>query len=128
MKSLFLVEAIGKVRGWVQGLGIPRQDRTNLDPPLHLLQERRAPLSHPMPTADDFRRLALAFPGAEEKAHMGHPDFRVGDKIFAALQARRSGTAWCRFTPSSRNWRWRPNEAFSRPPVPGVRRFDDGAT
>src|SRR4051812_44545991 len=38
-----------------------------------------------MPSADDFRRIALSFPGAEERAHMGHPDFRVGGKIFATL-------------------------------------------
>jgi hypothetical protein len=38
-----------------------------------------------MATPDDFRRIALSFPGAEEKAHMGHPDFRVGGKIFATL-------------------------------------------
>jgi hypothetical protein len=38
-----------------------------------------------MASADDFRRIALSFPGAEEKAHMGHPDFRVGGKIFATL-------------------------------------------
>jgi hypothetical protein len=31
-----------------------------------------------MPTADDFRRIALAFPGAEEGSHMGTADFRVG--------------------------------------------------
>jgi hypothetical protein len=37
--------------------------------------------------ADDFRRIALAFPGAEERAHMGHPDFRVGGRIFATLGA-----------------------------------------
>ena len=36
-------------------------------------------------TAEKFRRLALALPGAEERAHMGHPDFRVGGKIFATL-------------------------------------------
>jgi hypothetical protein len=36
-------------------------------------------------TADDFRRLALALPEAVESAHMGHPDFRVGRKIFATL-------------------------------------------
>ena len=36
-----------------------------------------------MAAAEDFRRLALALPGAEERAHMGHPDFRVGGKIFA---------------------------------------------
>ena len=32
-----------------------------------------------------FRKLALALPEAEERAHMGHPDFRVGGKIFATL-------------------------------------------
>ena len=35
--------------------------------------------------ADDFRRLALALPEAVEQGHMGHPDFRVGGKIFAGL-------------------------------------------
>lgn len=38
-----------------------------------------------MASADDFRRIALSFPGAEERAHMNHPDFRVGGKIFATL-------------------------------------------
>jgi hypothetical protein len=38
-------------------------------------------------TPDAFRKLALALPGAEESAHMGHPDFRVGGKIFATLGA-----------------------------------------
>ncbi|SRR5579884_922264 len=36
-------------------------------------------------TAAQFRRLALSFKGAEEKAHMNHPDFRVNGKIFATL-------------------------------------------
>jgi hypothetical protein len=36
-------------------------------------------------TANEFRRLALSFPEATEAAHMGHPDFRVGGKIFATL-------------------------------------------
>jgi hypothetical protein len=36
-------------------------------------------------TADDFRRLALGLPEALESAHMGHPDFRVGGKVFASL-------------------------------------------
>ena len=36
-------------------------------------------------TAEEFRRLALSFPEASEKAHMGHPDFRVRGKIFATL-------------------------------------------
>ena len=38
-----------------------------------------------MPTPDEFRRLALAFPEAAEGSHMGHCDFRVGGKIFATL-------------------------------------------
>ena len=36
-------------------------------------------------TASDFRRLALAMKDAVEGAHMGHPDFRVGGRIFATL-------------------------------------------
>jgi hypothetical protein len=45
-----------------------------------------------MTSAEDFRRIALSFPGAEERAHMGHPDFRVGDKIFATLHGAGTGT------------------------------------
>ncbi len=36
-------------------------------------------------TADDFRRAALKLPEAVELGHMGHPDFRVGGKVFATL-------------------------------------------
>ena len=36
-------------------------------------------------TAADFRRMALRLPKAAEGAHMNHPDFRVGGKIFATL-------------------------------------------
>ena len=38
-----------------------------------------------MASADDFRRLALGLDGAEERSHMGAPDFRVGGRIFATL-------------------------------------------
>jgi hypothetical protein len=38
-----------------------------------------------MLTDDDARELALALPEAVEKAHMGHADFRVRDRIFASL-------------------------------------------
>lgn len=42
----------------------------------------------------DYRRLVLALPEAFEAAHMGHPDFRVGGKIFATLwPAKRQGVA-----------------------------------
>jgi hypothetical protein len=48
--------------------------------------------------ADKFRALALELPETEEGAHMGHPDFRVGGKIFASLGP---GEAWgmVRLTP-----------------------------
>jgi hypothetical protein len=36
-------------------------------------------------TAAEFRKLALSFPEVSEGAHMSHPDFRVGGKIFATL-------------------------------------------
>lgn len=35
--------------------------------------------------AEEFRNMALSLPEALEGAHMGHPDFRVGGKIFATL-------------------------------------------
>jgi len=40
---------------------------------------------------DDFRRIALSFPGAEESSHMGSPDFRVGGHIFATLASAKQG-------------------------------------
>jgi hypothetical protein len=36
-------------------------------------------------TVSQFRKLAVSLPGVEERAHMGHPDFRVAGKIFATL-------------------------------------------
>jgi len=36
-------------------------------------------------TAQEFRKIALSLPEAVEVGHMGHPDFRVGGKIFATL-------------------------------------------
>ena len=36
-------------------------------------------------TAELFRRLALALPGATEGSHQGHPDFRCEAGVFATL-------------------------------------------
>jgi hypothetical protein len=44
-----------------------------------------------MTTPDDFRRLALSLDGAEEHAHMGAADFRVGGRIFATLASQAEG-------------------------------------
>lgn len=38
-------------------------------------------------TDDDFRDIALALDDATEGAHMGHPDFRANNRIFASLRA-----------------------------------------
>jgi hypothetical protein len=50
-------------------------------------------------TIDGFRRLALALEGAAEHAHMGHPDFRVGGKIFATLGHPDADWAMVKLTP-----------------------------
>ena len=36
-------------------------------------------------TPEKFRNLVLGLPGASESSHMGHPDFRLGGRIFATL-------------------------------------------
>ena len=38
----------------------------------------------------DYRRMALRMDGAVEGAHMGHPDFRVNNRIFATLHHDRT--------------------------------------
>jgi hypothetical protein len=43
--------------------------------------------------------MALGFPGVLESSHMGHPDFRVGGKIFATLGFPDSGSAMVKLTP-----------------------------
>jgi hypothetical protein len=49
--------------------------------------------------AAGYRRIALRLPGAEEHAHMNHPDFRVGGKIFATLGYPKPGWAMIKLTP-----------------------------
>jgi hypothetical protein len=50
-------------------------------------------------TPNDFRRLALSFPEAAERAHMNHPDFRVAGKIFATLGYPNKEHAMVKVTP-----------------------------
>jgi hypothetical protein len=47
---------------------------------------------------DLFRRLALALPEAVESSHMGHPDFRLNDRIFATLSAEERGLGTLKLT------------------------------
>lgn len=50
-------------------------------------------------TAEEFRQMALSLPDTVESAHMGHPDFRVGGKIFATLSPPGQGWAMVKLTP-----------------------------
>ena len=50
-------------------------------------------------TAADFRRIALSLEGAEESSHMGSPDFRVGNRIFATLASQSQGYGNLMLTP-----------------------------
>ena len=50
-------------------------------------------------TAAEFRRLALSFPETAESAHMEHPDFRVGGKVFATLGYPSGGWAMVKLMP-----------------------------
>ncbi|MCU1319247.1 MAG: hypothetical protein JWP98_765 [Edaphobacter sp.] len=45
-----------------------------------------------------FRRLALSQPGAVESSHMGQPDFRLNDRIFATLSAQATGRGVLKLT------------------------------
>ena len=55
-------------------------------------------------TANDFRRLALSLPEAIESAHMDHPDFRVGGKIFATLGHPAAGWGMVKLTPEQQHY------------------------
>jgi hypothetical protein len=50
-------------------------------------------------TIEEFRTLALSLPDATEGAHMGHPDFRVGGKIFATLAYQDKGWGMVKLKP-----------------------------
>lgn len=52
---------------------------------------------------DGFRKLALALPGAIESAHMGHPDFRAGGRIFASLGAPDASFGMVKLTPEQQD-------------------------
>jgi hypothetical protein len=46
-----------------------------------------------------FRKLALSLEGAIESAHMGHPDFRLNNRIFATLSYQDKGSGVLKLTP-----------------------------
>src|SRR5262245_57153625 len=50
-------------------------------------------------TGNQFRKIALSLPEAVESAHMDHPDFRVGGKIFATLSGPDEERGMVKLTP-----------------------------
>src|SRR5262249_13956612 len=50
-------------------------------------------------TINEFRRMALEIPGAMERSHMHHPDFRVVGKIFASLGVPDENWGMVKLTP-----------------------------
>jgi hypothetical protein len=52
---------------------------------------------------NEFRELALSFPEAIESAHMHHPDFRVGGRIFATLGYPDEHAAMVKLSPEEQN-------------------------
>jgi hypothetical protein len=54
-------------------------------------------------TIAGFRRLALLLPEVEESSHMGHPDFRVGGKIFATLGSPDAKWGMVKLTPEQQD-------------------------
>jgi hypothetical protein len=55
-------------------------------------------------TANDFRRIALSLPEVIEAGHMGHPDFRVKNRIFATLGYPGRGWGMVKLTPDQQDW------------------------
>ena len=54
-------------------------------------------------TSNEFRELALSFPDVIESAHMHHPDFRVGGRIFATLGYPDEHAAMVKLSPEEQN-------------------------
>ncbi len=50
-------------------------------------------------TPAGFRKLALKLPEATEGSHFGNADFRVANKIFAALSYEKKGSVVLLLTP-----------------------------
>ena len=55
-------------------------------------------------TANEFRKIALALPESEERAHMNHPDFRVAGKIFATLGYPDKTRAMVKLSPEEQHY------------------------
>ncbi len=69
-------------------------------------------------TRDAFRKIALSQPEAVEVGHMGHPDFRVNNKVFATLGYPDAGHGMVKLTVEQRDG-FMDAEPKAFAPVPG---------
>jgi len=54
-------------------------------------------------TETEFRSLILSFSGAVEHAHMGYPDFRINNRVFATLGYPEAGWAMVKLSPEQQD-------------------------
>jgi hypothetical protein len=66
-------------------------------------------------TPGEFCKLVLSFPEAIESAHMRHPDFRVGGRIFATLGYPDENSAVVKLRPDEQKEFVRKNPEVFRP-------------
>jgi hypothetical protein len=66
-------------------------------------------------TPNEFRELALSFPEAVESAHMRHPDFRIGGRIFATLGYPNEDSAMVKLSPDDQKEFVRTNPDVFKP-------------
>jgi hypothetical protein len=69
-------------------------------------------------TPAGFRRIALGLEGTEERAHHGHPDFRVHGRVFATLGYPDGQWGMVTLTPDQQRRYIRRHDAFV--PVKGA--------
>jgi len=70
-------------------------------------------------TANQFRRMAVSLPEVEERAHLNHPDFRVGGKVFATLGYPDKRWGMVKLTPEAQRI-FVPTHPNAFVPAPGV--------
>jgi hypothetical protein len=54
-------------------------------------------------TPDEFRHVVLSMPNAVQSSHLGHPDFRVGNKVFATLGSPGDNWRMVKLTPKQQD-------------------------
>jgi len=73
----------------------------------------------PEQVLDRLRRICLSLPETSEKESWGHPNFRVGKKIFAAFEQYKGEWAICVRVPKQHQWLFLKDPRFYSSPYGG---------